>query len=201
MLRLTELKTDQDFEMFSEILDKIRDANIVATIKQVLVRQDGTFNYMDVRQTVSEAKASVQVNNGYLYVVAQNVRKLDVRRLKDMWSTVVARGTSQFTKGQPNDYCLTIDITKDELQQGYVYCLTGVQPIFVSSDGDNDLTFVFSFDNVRCAKDEVSPYDVDYEVALREQAQDSAYQYDDDEDEDDTTFDENDELLNNDDLL
>lgn len=41
--------------------------------------------------------------------------------------------------------------------------------------------FVFSMNNVRCAKEEASIYDLDYEVALREESGSDVYQFDTDD--------------------
>ena len=201
MKRLIDLQTPEDFSEFSEILSKISDSNIVGTLKQVAARPDGLYNYTDLQQAVADSKVVVQIDNGYLYVTVQNLRRVDVRKLKTMWNTVLTRGTQQFRKGLANDYIMVIDIIKDELQKGFVYCITAAQPTFVSGDGDNDLMFAFSLENARCSKDEVSQYDVEYEAALREESGNEVYNFNDDVDDDNNnsedTFDENSDIIDN----
>lgn len=200
MKRLIDIESPEELNEFSEILSKISNSNIVGTLKQVLARPDGLYNYTDLQQAVSDSKVLVQIANGYLYITVQNLRRVDVRKLKTMWNTVLARGTQQFRKGQANDYIMVVDIVKDELQKGFVYCITAAQPIFVSGDGDNDLVFVFPLENARCSKDEVSIYDVDYEVALREESGNDVYNFNEDTDDDEgseDTFDENSDIIDN----
>lgn len=202
MKKLTELETDKDFEEFGEILSKVSNGNIIGTLRQVVTKPDGSgYNYVDVQQAVSQSKTLVQVNENYLYITVQNVRSDDVRKIQTMWNMVLQRGTQCFVKGKANDYMLTVDLVRNELEtEGRVYCISAIQPVFMSSEGNRDLTVVFAFDNVRCAKDEVSMYDVEYEAAIREESGNDVYKISDSDDEDAESegYDENDGVLNTD---
>lgn len=203
MKKLIELETDKDFEEFQEILSKVRDGHVVGTLKQVVTKPDGSYNYVDIQQNVAESKAILQINGNYFYVTIQNLRRVDVRKIQTMWNMVLQRGTGRFVKGEANDYVMTVDVVRDELEKGFVYCITAVQPIFVSGDGSNDLTIVFELGNVRCAKDEVSLYDVEYEAAIREESGNEVYKtstYEDDfaDENEDDSFDENEDIVSND---
>lgn len=187
MRKLTELETEKDFAELEEILSKVRDGNIVGTMRQA-VKHDGEYSYIDIEQAVSQSEAIVYINEGFLYITVQNVRSEQVRKIKSMWNMVLQRGTQRFVKGEANDYLLAIDLICNELEgKGLVYCISGVQPAFVSSESNRTLMLVFPFDNVRCAKDEVSMYDVEYEAALREESGNDVYKMDkyDEDDEDD----------------
>lgn len=203
MKKLIELETDKDFEEFQEILSKVHEGHVLGTLKQVVAKPDGSYNYVDLQQNVAESKPILQVNGNYFYITIQNLRRVDARKIQTMWNMVLQRGTGRFAKGEANDYVLTVDVIRNELQKGFVYCISAVQPIFVSGDGSNDLTLAFELTNVRCAKDEVSQYDVDYEAALREESGNEVYKistYEDDfaDNGEEERFDENDDIVSND---
>ncbi len=200
MKRLIDLSTDEEFAELAEILAKAREGHSVGTMKQV-VQNVGTegYRYVDLQQNTSESSTILQVNGDYFYVTIQRQTRIDVRKFRTMWNTVLQRGTLQFTKGLPNDYIFVLEVGKSEMDKGYVYCVSAVQPIFVTSDGDMDLTFVFPLENVSCAKEEISVYDVEYEASMREESGNSAYAFDFDEDEDEPeNFEENEEVLKTD---
>lgn len=202
MKRLIELETDEDFAEYREILEKARNGHTVGTLKQVMHNPEtDQYSYIDLQQNTAESSAVVQVNENYFYVTLQRQTRTDVRKIRNMWNTMLSRGTLQFSKGLANDYLLTIDVGYTDFDKGIAYVLSAVQPIFVTNEGDMDLTFVFPIENVRCAKEEISVYDIDYEVAMRNESGDKAYAFDFDEDEDEfeeTDADENEEFLNND---
>lgn len=205
MKKLVELETDRDFEEFQEILAKVREGHVVGTLRQVAAAPNGGYNYVDLQQNVVESNAVLRINGNYFYVTIQNIRRVDVRKLQTMWNMVLQRGTKQFSKGEANDYLLTVDILRDELHKGFVYCVSAVQPILASGEGDNDLTLVFELGNVRCSKDEISQYDVDYEAALREESGNEVYKFhtyeDDFTDDKEDAFSENDDIVNNDEYI
>lgn len=202
MKRLTELETKEDFAELEEILSKVRSGNIIGTMRQA-VKHNDEYSYVDIEQAVSESEAIVYINEGFLYVVVQNVRNEQVRKIRTMWNMVLQRGTQRFVSGEANDYLLTIDLVCNELEgKGLVYCISAVQPVFVSSESNRALTLVFPINSVRCAKDEISLYDVEYEAALREESGNDVYNMDkyvgDEDDEGSDTYEENNDIIGTD---
>lgn len=200
MKKLVDFGTQEDFLLFAKIIKKVAEGNIVATIKQVSKNGDD-YTFFDVQQTVAQTKVSVQINGDYVYFTANNLMRTDVRKLKTLWNTVLQKGTQCFEKGEENKYLFQIDVLKNELEKGFVYSITGVQPIFVSGDGDKDLTFVFNINDVRCSEDEITMYDVEYEQSMRDASEDEVHRFEDTEEDDNVEETEEDELLSNDKYL
>ena len=177
MKRLIDLETDKEFAELSEILSKVRDGHVVATMRQAVQRTDGSFAYIDVQQSVAETKVFTQVNGGFFYLTLQNLRRTDVRQILTMFQTVLQRGTQNYKKQQANDYFLTIDLVRNEIEKGVAYALSAASPIFASGEGSSDLMLVFEHQNIRCEKAEVSLYDVEYEKAIREESSNKVYAF------------------------
>jgi hypothetical protein len=83
----------------------------------------------------------------------------------------------KFKQAEANDYLLTVDVGYSDDRIGIVWLISAVQPIFASSDGDRDLTLVFSLENVRCEKSEYDVYDIDYELEVEKRSGDNIYQF------------------------
>jgi len=203
--KINEIETDEEFAEFSTILTKIKNSHAVATIKQATIKPDGNYAYMDLQQAVAKTRTLVQIDGGYLYITLQNIRRVDVKKIKNYWEMVLQRGTVNFAKGKENDYLFAFDIIKEELQAGFVYNLSAMQPIFASSDGDDDLKFVFPLQNAWCGTNEVSIYDIEYEEAMRDENENNIYDesnYDDEDfDYDEEAEEENEEIIGNDEYL
>lgn len=200
MKKLTELATDADFEELEEILSKVSNSNIVGTLRQA-VEHNGEYNFVDIEQAVSESKTVISINEGFIYFAVQNVQNESVRRIQSMWDIVLQRGTGRFVKGEANDYVLTVDLVCNELEgKGLVYCISAIQPVFVSSDNTRTLMLAFPLENARCAKDEVSLYDVEYEAALREESGNEVYKVGTggEDNEDNNAYDETDDFIGTD---
>lgn len=182
--RLIDFNTQEDFDMYKEVLDKISNGgNIVVTLKQASENPDGSYKYVDVRQVVSDVTPLIQMNDTFFYVTARDMRKLESRKIAQLWELYLQRGTKNFTEGKPNDYLLVIDIAKNELSEGHIYCLSAVAPAFAGMDVSHNFTFLFSVDDVRCTKDNISIYDVEYEASLREESGDEVHKFNSYEDE------------------
>lgn len=193
MKRLIDLETDVEFQELKEILEKVRSGNILGTIRQAVIKPDGSYDYLDLQQIVGNVSCLFQMNGDYFYITARNVGRATIGRLESMWNIVLQRGTLKFQNGEANDYVFSIDIAKDEAEKGYFYCISAVQPIFMSKESSDSLTFVFSMNNVRCIKEEASIYDIDYDLELRKEENSDVYQFDtgeieDEEDEEKIEF-------------
>lgn len=75
MRKLTELSTDSDFEEFSNILSKLHDSHAVITMKQAVQRKDGEYNYVDLQQTVTENRTTVQINGQFVFITLHSQKK------------------------------------------------------------------------------------------------------------------------------
>ena len=194
MIKLIDLTTDEDFEMYREVISKISNGNIVATLKQAIPHPDGGYTHVDIEQYVAVQKSIIQINGEFVYVTVRDMETPDCKKIKSMFNVMLQHGTQQFEKGAANDYVLTIEVACNELHIGYTYILSCIQPIFISGDGDEDLTLVFLIGNVLVGKEAVSIYDVEYEMDMREAREDNVHKFDFG-DEDDTSTDEDDDNL------
>lgn len=196
MKRLIDLETDEEFSELSEIISEVCNGSIVATMRQAVKKPDGTYNYIDLQQGVTDAKSILQINGEYFYITIQDIRRTDVRKIMTMWNTVLQRGTNCYMKGEANDYLLTIDVVHNDQKKSLVYIVSAIQPVFVSGESDRDLMLVFSISDIRCSKDEVSMYDIEYEEALREESGDDVYKFGIDEEYEDIDSDDADDHTN-----
>lgn len=197
MVKLIDLNTDEDFAMYREVITKIADGNIVATLKQAVPHPDGGYTHMDIEQYVAVQRSLIQINGEFVYVTVRDMETPDCKKIKSMFNVMLQHGTQQFEKGAANDYVLTIEIAHTELHNGYIYILSCVQPVFISGEGDDDLTLVFLIGNVLVGKESVSIYDVEYEMDMREAREDNVHKFDFSDDEELATEDDD----NDDDLL
>lgn len=86
MRKLTELSTDSDFEEFSTILSKLHDSHAVITMKQAVQRKDGEYNYVDLQQTVTENRTTVQINGQFVFITLHNSRELHIFRQRKRYN-------------------------------------------------------------------------------------------------------------------
>lgn len=164
MLRqIIDMETDEDFEDFHTIMDKVRGGCVVATLKQ-LNAENG--NFIDLSSVVVNRPAIINITTEALYIAIPNMSANDTRRVRGLYTTYLQRATERVSQELPNDFVLMIDSVKSkEENDKYVYYLNGYNPLFASSDGDKDLWFVFPIDRAGYGKDEVSLYDIDVELA------------------------------------
>lgn len=195
MIKLIDLTTDEDFEMYREVISKISNGNIVATLKQAIPHPDGGYTHVDIEQYVAVQKSIVQINGEFVYVTVRDMETPDCKKIKSMFNVMLQHGTQQFERGAANDYVLTIEVACNELHIGYTYILSCIQPIFISGDGDEDLTLVFLVGNVLVGKEAVSIYDVEYEMDMREAREDNVHKFDFSDVEDTSTDDDDDDDL------
>ncbi len=184
MKRILELETDEEYAEFGEVLDKVNKGNMVCTLKQAIYSpKTDSYEYVDLRQIVTKSKVFAQVNSDYFYATVSDMRKTETYAVKELFNIVIQHGTQKYKKAEANDYLLVINIgnSNDLSSTGYIYTITGLQPIFVSGDGDRDLTLVFDLEKVYYSKDKVDIYEVEYNVAERREKGDDAYNPVDDE--------------------
>lgn len=186
MKRLIDLQTNEDFAELTQILERLRHSDVVASLKQVMKKPDGTYAYVDLQKMVVEtANPLLQMNGKWFYLTMQSVNDNNTRKMHSMWNTVLQKGTQQNKAGKPNDYMMVIDIVRSDLEDGqssgYVYCITGIQPVFCSPDGKGNLMFVFEIEDITCSKDAISAAELEFE--LSEEQDDSIFGLEDDEDD------------------
>lgn len=178
MKRILDLETDEEFSEFGEVLDKANKGHMVCTLKQAIYSpKTDTYEYVDLRQIVTKSKLFIQINGDYFYATVSDMRRTEVHAIKELFNIVIQHGTQKYKKAEANDYLMIINIgNSDDLSStGWIYTITGVQPIFVSGDADRDLTLVFELGKIYYSKDKVSIYDVEYDVAERREKGDEAY--------------------------
>lgn len=178
MIRLVDIATDEDKALYREVLEKIKDGHVVGTLKQAIANPNGGYNYADLQQEVTRQQSIIQINGKYVYFTLMNLMKSEALKFHSIQRIVLGRGTHKFEKGEPNDYIYAVDLILNELELGWVYMLTGLQPIFMSSETEKDLTFVFDIEDVRCMKEPVTIYDVEYEQSIRDEMGDEVHKFD-----------------------
>lgn len=210
LIKLTDLKTDEEFDMFKEVLSRISAlGNTIVTLRQVSQNPDGSYKSIDLQQIGTETRALFRIDNTHCFVSIRG--DSNSKKIQSLWETVLQRGTSRFKKGQMNDYVLTIDIVAKEKNEdrtsSYDYILSCISPVFGGLDGNNAYTYVFDIEDVRCAKVRVDYQAIDYEIAIREESGDEVHNFDNSIDDsigdiidEDEEFDENDDILSNDNI-
>lgn len=166
MNNFSNADTQNSLDEFAEVLDKCRECDCISTLKSFIKRSDGEFNHMDLQQNVSiNVTSTVLINDKFIYVTLNSSNMADLRQIKEMWQTVLQRGTKKALAGKANDYVLVIDLVKQELEKNLVYTLSFMQPVFISTDGDS-VILVFEMDNMFFGKDTVTLDEIEYEEEL-----------------------------------
>ncbi len=190
MKRLVDLQTDAEFAELSQILERVRHGDLVATLKQVVKKPNGEYGYIDLqKQAVNGINTILQSNDKWFYVTVQNVNDVNVRRLQSMWQTVLQRGTQQNKSGAANDYLMVLDVVrtdiKDGADEGFIYGITALQPVFGHADGRSNLMFCFEMGDVSCSKEAFNTAEIEFEISEREASGDVPYIDDEDFEEND----------------
>lgn len=185
MKRLIDLSSNEDFAELSQILERLRHGDVVATLKQVMKKPDGSYAYVDLQKMVVEkANPLLQMNGKWFYLTMQSINDNNTRKMHSMWNTVLQKGTQQSKAGKPNDYMMVIDVVRSDLEdgqaKGFVYCITAIQPVICSPDGKGNLAFVFEIEDITCAKDTITAEELEFE--LSEEVEEPFFVSDDDDD-------------------
>lgn len=186
MKRLIDLSSNEDFAELSQILERLRHGDVVATLKQVMKKPDGSYAYADLQKmVVDKANPLLQMNGKWFYLTMQSINDQNTRKMHSMWNTVLQKGTQQAKAGKTNDYMMVIDVVRSDLEEGmarsFVYCITAIQPVICSPDGKGNLSFVFEIEDITCAKDPITAEELEFE--LSEETEEPFFGDDDDDDD------------------
>lgn len=187
MTGVKKIKYSNELEDFREVLERTRYCDCAATLKQLVPNTNGGYNQLD-QQTVIVEKvrliANVDEQNDMFTVLIQS-KNPELKRIGFLWDTVLARGTTNFLKGTPNDYVLVFDMYRSALESNTAYVLSALSPVFISRE-DEGLRFAFLMDNVYFEKSFITMDEIEYEASLL------PTEYEDEERED---FNNNDDIL------
>lgn len=178
MIRLVELKTDEDFNELSLTLEKLRHSDMVVTLKQSLASSDGTYAFTDIQKDVIEdANPLIQINGKWVYMTVQGIFRDNARKVQSMFSTFVQRGTLKAKNGGNNDYVMMVDVVRADINDGsgagLVYCISAIAPVIGSTDSKGNYTLVFEVSDV-CIDKEVTTIE-EIEFLAGEIADDQEY--------------------------
>ena len=166
MKPLLELNLDDPKERkaLDLVLKKIATGKVIATIKQIVVNGD-SYTSNVIQTAVAETNTLVDINQNLIYITVRNLNKGSVKRLQNLWKTVLKRGTVRYKEGNENDYVMTVDCAYTDEHQGKSYLLgCFMTPIFCSGDGDEDLMFVVPAEDCFISIDRYSRQATDYEM-------------------------------------
>lgn len=173
MKRIIEIEKEE-LPVFKKVVSKLsEDSKTVITLKQVIERPE-EYDFIDIKQKVLTARPIFHINDKYFYMLLSNMKASEIAEIKLMFNSVLSRGTANFERGKVNDYIFIIDIVSEEIEKNKGYIISGVQPIFISSE-NNDVTCVFEAQDVRFSLDEISNYDIETEIYDREQSENEVY--------------------------
>lgn len=167
MKSITDLNLDdaKERKALSLVLTNIASGQIIATIKQ-LVESDGKYNSRDIQTAVANTGTMVDISGNLAYITVRNLNKNEVKQIRNLWQTVIHRGTVQMKeKGEDNDYYMTIDClcVDKKKKKSYLFgCYS--TPLFCSSDGDTDLWFAVNIEDCFISIDPYSEQETDYEM-------------------------------------
>lgn len=162
MRSIEEAATQEMLDELSEVLDKCKSCDCLATLKKFIPRSDGELNHVDSEQSLCEyVQSLVYLNNGYVYVSLKSGSTAELNRIKSLWEITLQRGTQKTLENQDNDYALVIDLIKQELESSLVYTLSFIQPVFMAFE-DGSLFMVFETDNMFFGKETVTLAEIEY---------------------------------------
>ncbi len=195
MENILNANTQDSLDELSEVLDKCRECDCIATLKSFIERSDGKLNHTDIQQSVGiNVTSTVYINDKFMYVMLRSSDMTDLMRIKEMWGLMLQRGTKNALSGKPNDYTVVIDLVKQELEKSCVYTLSFMQPVFVSAESDT-LTLAFEVNNMFFGKDTVTLDEIEYAEELdRDRYEDSDY-------ENESDYTETDEFIGTDEYI
>ena len=173
MKRIIEIEKEE-LPIFKKVVNKLsKDSKTVITLKQVIERPE-EYDFIDIKQKVLTAKPIFHINDKYFYMLLTDMKSSEIAEIKLMFNSRLSRGTNNCEKGEVNEYVFVIDVVSEEIEKNKGYVISGVQPIFVSSE-NNNVTCVFEVQDVRFSLDEISNYDIETEIYDREQSENEVY--------------------------
>ena len=203
---------EKDMDEFKLCMIKCRKATCVGTLKQYIEKKEGNgFHTQVLRQEGFDGEFSLRYDrrgrHGYVYLDCVLKHKSDMQRLANMWDTVTTRADKMSMETKPNDYRMIIDLVNDDLTYGKCYLLSLIQPVFISNEGEGNVSNVYQYkmvfeqDDVYFGIEDITADEVAYAIESNTNAI-----YTDNDDEDDTnssgdSFDENSKFINNTDFM
>lgn len=207
MTGLNQINSQEELSDFKKVLYKVRECDIVVTLKRFIPRPDGKLNNMILQQSTCKIKSLININEEFIYLTLISSNKAELKKIKSMWETVLRRGTQTALESKQNDYALVIDLIKQELQYNTVYTLSFTQPVFVSREDDNRSTglaefmLVFKADHVYFGIENLTLDEIEYGMSLNREREIGNYNSDIDSDSDDNTKAENEDFISNEKFL
>ncbi|MBR0542344.1 MAG: hypothetical protein IJK26_09090 [Clostridia bacterium] len=168
MKNLLELDMDNpnDKNALIAVLEHMPSAKVIARIQQAVKKGDGyEFNDLQVGGAETPVTIELRYDNLSVYITARDLKRNNVTKMQNMFRSVLNRGTKRSLEGEANDYRFVLDCITILKSKGKSYCF-GIDktPLFASSDGDDDLTFLVPMSNCYIDISNYSEKDADYEA-------------------------------------
>lgn len=179
MLSIAHITDEKELEDLNAVLSKTSECDTIATLKQMLERNDGTFNQQDLDNVVvAPAKNHIFINerDGLAYLTITSSDKPQLKKVGYLWETMIKRGDTNYKKGKLNDYVVTVDLIYAELEKERVYNLSFLNPVFRSEE-DGSLQLVFKLTNIFFGIERVTLDEVEYQMAEQEAYEDETSPY------------------------
>ena len=181
MISIAHVTDEDELENLKTVLSKTSQCDAIATLKQMLERNDGTFNQQEIENVVvSPAKNLIYINerDGLAYLTISSSDTPQLKKVGYLWETMIKRGDLNYQKGKLNDYVVTVDLIAAELEKERVYTLSFLNPIF-RSDEDGSLQLVFKLSNIFYGIEHVTVDEIEYGLAEQKAYEDETSPYSD----------------------
>lgn len=165
MKPIVELDMDnpKEAKALKTVLRKINIGSFVACLKQAVKTKEDEYVSNVLQAAVADEGAMALIDGGLLYITLRDLKNHNVKEIQELWKTVLRRGTTQFTKGEANDYYLTIDCIMIDKSAKKMYTLGCYRtPLFCSSDGDADLTLAMPLEDCFISIDNYDAREIEY---------------------------------------
>lgn len=217
MLSAVNANSQERLDELALCLKKTKECSVVATLRQLAESANGEVQSVDIQSVATEAQNLINVEGDLVYaeISEKNGSITDIKRIRAMWQAFLNRGTVRFLKGEANDYCITIDLIKSELEDSKAYCLSFFNPEFMAGE-DHGISLATRFEDFNFGIEDVTLSEIEYEEEQLQAAngksgngyESQSYtemdeeEYDDDDDEDENDeFTSRDDVISNDDLI
>lgn len=216
MLSAVNANTQEQLDELALCMKKTKECTVVATLRQVAESASGEVQSVEIQSVTAECQSVINVEGDFVYaeITEKNGSINDIRRIRALWQAFLNRGTVRFLKGEANDYCITIDLIKDELEISKVYCVSFFNSTFMAGE-DHGISIATKFEDFNFGVDDVTLSEVEYEEELERAAKGSSgngyesqsytemdeEEYDDDDEDENDDFTSRDDVISNDDLI
>ena len=158
---------EEERQIFRECLEKCRDCECIATLRQYARKNETQFNQLDIQQNVFHAESLINLNDGLAYVTLMTSERGNFQIVRQMHDTVLKRGTERFLQKQDNDYFLIVDLMNKDDEMSIYYTFSLFQPQFFTVEG-NSLRIALPMERMHFFKEQLDRDEIDYATMVAE---------------------------------